>query len=119
MTRDEIRLANFRALKKSELEEEKRIEYYSTHCLVCERTWEETNCGMVLLKKFGQIGICSECADECKEGLPTQATERFREAAKLFHGAEPWICSNGRLWILDSPVPYELKTSAMRLAIND
>ena len=118
MKQDEIRLVNFRALKKSDTEKNERIEYYKTHCLVCERTWNETGCGTILLKKFGNIGICAECADKSKDGLPIEATERFREATRLFHGAEPWTCNNGKLWIWDSSVPHELRTSAMRLVMD-
>lgn len=119
MTREENRYANSCSLEKSKLEEKRRIEYYRTHCPVCKRTWEEAKCGIVLLKQFGNVGICAECADECEEGLPEQATERFREAAILFHGAVPWVCANGRLWVLDSPVPYKLRTTAMRLVMKD
>lgn len=115
MTQEEIRRAQFLALKKSEAEKAKQIEYFKTHCLVCGREWNETKCGMVLLKKFGNIGICVECADKSEMGLPLEATERFEEASRLFGGAIAWKCNNGRLWIFDQPIPNELKTEAMQL----
>ena len=110
---------NFEALRKSQLETESKKEYYRTHCPICNKTWNETNCGMVQLVSFGRICVCGKCYSELDNGLPTEAEERFEEASRLFNGAVPWRCNNGRLWVKDMNVPYHLRTTTMQRVMNN
>lgn len=105
---------NLLTLEKSKIEASIRKKWYSSHCFGCSRTWNECSCGTVKLQHFNGICLCEECVQQCLNGLPEAMTERFCEAYDLYDQRYAlWKCNNGRLWILSSKIPDELRTEAM------